>query len=299
MVGSSDRRVQYSQNLLHNPVLVHSLVDRSDIGSGDVVLEIGPGRGIITETLAARASHVLAIEKDPVATAELQSRFLKNGNITVFCADFMDFPLPVTSYKVFSNIPYNVTAAIVGKLTSGLAPPDESWLVLQHEAAAKLMGLPRHTLTSICLWPRFELSIEHRFRRSDFRPAPGVDSVLIRIGKRTNSLIEPLEMVRFQDFATAMFTAWKPTVGDALMTLIPRWIVAELDKAFGTVLQSKPGDTPAHVWVDIFMHLQRLDRPEIWRKIDGSFVLLQVQQSGLQKQHRSRSSDRYRSGRHR
>lgn len=294
MVRSTDRRVQYSQNLLHNPALVSSLVRRSGIGRSDVVIEIGPGRGIITEALSDRASHVLAIEKDPVPTAELQTRFSGRGNVTVFCADILEFPLPATACKVFSNIPYNITAAIVAKLTSGLAPPSECWLVMQREAAEKLIGLPRLTLASICLWPQFELSIEHHFRRSDFRPAPGVDSVLICLAKRRTPLIESDEQVRFQDFATAVFTAWKPTVGDALTTLLPKSIGGELDRVFGTALRNKPGDTPPQVWLAAFRKLLDLEQPEIWRRIEGSATRLQSQQAGLVKHHRSRSSDRHR-----
>lgn len=292
MVRSTDRRVQFSQNLLHNPALVTSLVNRSNIGSGDVVLEIGPGRGIITEVLAARASHVLAIEKDPVSTSELESRFRNYGNITVFCADFMDFPLPATAFKVFSNIPYNITTAIVGKLTSGLAPPTETWLVMQHEAALKLIGSPRQTLVSLSLLPRFEYSIEHQFRRSDFRPIPGVDSVLLRMSRRETPLIDRDGQARFEDFLTALFTAWKPTVREALASVLPRRIITDLDGAFGSALLDKPGDTAPAVWLRMFRVLSNLDDPQIWQKITGAASRLAVQQSELRKEHRSRTSGR-------
>ena len=56
------RRITYSQNFLHSPRLVDRLLDRSSIGADDLVIEIGSGRGVITERLAARSRQVLAIE---------------------------------------------------------------------------------------------------------------------------------------------------------------------------------------------------------------------------------------------
>jgi len=75
-VGTQERRsVRYSQNFLHDRRLVGRLLARSSIGPDDVVYEIGPGRGIITEALAARCRRVVAVEKDPLLAARLQRRF--------------------------------------------------------------------------------------------------------------------------------------------------------------------------------------------------------------------------------
>src|SRR5215213_10938052 len=58
--------IAHSQNFLRSPRLVDQLLDRSGIGAGDLVIEVGPGRGVITERLAARCRQVLAVEQDPV-----------------------------------------------------------------------------------------------------------------------------------------------------------------------------------------------------------------------------------------
>ena len=292
MVRASDRRVQFSQNLLHNKHLVADLVSRSGISEGDVVLEIGPGRGIITRELADCCGHVFAIEKDPVATSILQERFLGRGNVTIFSADFLDFPLPASAFKVFSNIPYNITTAIVGKLTTGVAPPLDTWLVIQKEAAAKLVGQPRQTLTSLKLMPMFELSIEHQFRRSDFRPTPAVDSVLLRIGKRQQPLLAAADIARFHDFVTAVFTAWKPNLREALLSVLPHEVVSSWDRNLAQSLLAKPGDAPVHVWIAMYRQLVKFDTQLLWKRIDGASQRLAEQQNALQKDHRSRNSGR-------
>ena len=291
MVRASDRRVQFSQNLLHNKQLVADLVSRSGISEGDVVLEIGPGHGIITRELADRCGHVFAIEKDPVVTSILQQRFL-GSNVTIFSADFLDFPLPASAFKVFSNIPYNITAAIVGKLTTGVAPPLDTWLVMQEEAADKLIGQPRQTLTSLKLMPMFELSVEHRFRRADFRPTPAVDSVLLRIGRRKHPLVAANNIARFHDFVAAIFTAWKPNLREALLSVLPKDVVLSFEPEFRTPLLAKPGDVPAQVWIAMYQHLVNVNNLTLWKHIDGAGQRLAEEQRNLRKDHRSRTSGR-------
>src|SRR5262245_61887156 len=114
----SSRSVLYSQNFLRNPALVASLLDKCDIGVGDVVYEIGPGKGILTEQLALRCKQVVAIEKDPHLTELLWRRFAAWPQVTIHHGDFLAYLLPFhRPYKVVANIPFNITAGIVDRLT--------------------------------------------------------------------------------------------------------------------------------------------------------------------------------------
>src|SRR5678815_1590460 len=98
----------------------------SKIGPGDIVYEIGPGNGIITAELARTARQVIAIEKDPELVHRLRERFRPLGNIEVVEQDFLDYTFrtprtnsalyrrlgqrtPASEYKIFANIPYNIT----------------------------------------------------------------------------------------------------------------------------------------------------------------------------------------------
>ena len=112
-------RLSYSQNFLRHPALVDALLDRSSLQARDLVYEIGPGTGIITERLIERCRRVVAVEKDPRLAAYLRERFRGYANLSIHAADFLRFPLPSTPYKVFANIPYGCTAEIVSKLTIG------------------------------------------------------------------------------------------------------------------------------------------------------------------------------------
>jgi len=179
MSSSFRQRILYAQNFLLDPYLVASLLERCSIGQDDVVYEIGPGKGIITEQLALRCKQVVAIEKDPRLSALLLQQFADRPNVTIHEGDFLHYPLPRKPYKVFANIPFNITTAIVTRLTAAQYPPEDAYMAMQKEAAEKFLGKPHESLYTVLLKPWFEVEMVHRFRRKDFVPEPGVDVVML------------------------------------------------------------------------------------------------------------------------
>ena len=140
-----ERKVQHSQNFLHSSKLVNRLVENSLVDSGDLVIEIGPGKGIITKALANRNCRVIAIEIDESLATKLVEKFRENDNIKIIQKDFMSFNLPKERYNVFANIPFNMTAEIIQKLVSASNTADEIYLVMQYEATLKYAGMPYYS----------------------------------------------------------------------------------------------------------------------------------------------------------
>lgn len=130
----------WGQNFLKSRKLVAALVEEGGIGGGDLVYEIGPGKGRITWELAHRARQVVAIERDPVLAARLKRRFAGEGHVEIRCADFLDFPLRRSRYKIFGSIPFNITTAIVHKIVGAARPPLSACLVVQKEAGRRFAG---------------------------------------------------------------------------------------------------------------------------------------------------------------
>lgn len=287
------KRMALSQNFLHSHRLVQSLVARAEIGADDLVIEIGPGKGILTEALADIAGHVLAIEKDPVHAAFVHQHLTAAGraNVTVFTADFLDFPLPATPFRVFANIPFAITAAIVGKLTSGTAPPSSAHLVVQQEAAERFIGAPTSTLQAATMHPWFTLAIEHRFQRRDFAPPPQVDCVLLRIDRRDMPLIPPTDRQRYDEMAATLFSAWKPSVEVALASIIGQREAKALRRPLGVQgfsLTNRPSRFPLDGWVALYRELTRTPGAPWWQAFHTAAVRLQQRQQALEK--RSRTS---------
>ncbi|HLI51617.1 MAG TPA: rRNA adenine dimethyltransferase family protein, partial [Thermomicrobiaceae bacterium] len=206
------RRIRLSQNFLRSPQLAHRLVEASSIGSGDIVIEIGPGGGALTRALASRCHQVVAIEQDPQLALRLSRRLASTDPVLIYQADFLCLPLPSTPYKVFANIPFSRSAEIITKLTRDPNPPEEAFLFLQRETAERCLGMPRESLFSMMLHPWFEMEILHHFRRDDFVPEPSVSVVLLRFSKRGPPEIAPSDAQLYRDFMVAAFSEWRRTI---------------------------------------------------------------------------------------
>lgn len=234
-----------SQNFLVNQKLINQLIRKSSISPKDTVLEIGPGRGIITRELLKITNQVVAIEIDP--------KFKYPAHPYIY-ADFLILPLPKKPYKVFSNIPFNITGDIIRKLLQSESPPSDSFLIMQNQAANKFMANDQsNTMAAILYYPWWDIHITHQFKRTDFVPPPQVDCVLLRIQARSIPLIDPKFKQIYLDFVSYNFGRDK----DSKYT------------------------SPRH-WLEMFSSYDG-------KSFQGSFAKLQQQQSHLHKIHRTRT----------
>ena len=280
------QRSFYAQNFLKDSCLVASLLARCGIGDNDVVYEIGPGKGIITGQLALCCKQVVAIEKDRRLAALLHQQFANWPNVTIHEGDFLDYPLPRKPYKVFANIPFNITTAIVTKLTSAEHSPEDAYLVMQKEAADRFLGRPHESLYSVLLKPWFEVEMVHRFRRRDFAPAPRVDVVMLRLRKRGPPLIKRVDRQCFRDFVVYGFTTWQPTLYHILKGIFTRQQLQRMRRELGVDLDATPTSLPFEQWLHMFEYFKKVGSRQAIYTIMGSEQRLKQRQSGLQKLHR-------------
>ena len=287
MSASARPSVQLSQNFLTNSRLVASLLDRFDLGADSVVYEIGPGKGIITEQLALRFRRVIAIEKDQRLAASLMRKFGDWPNVTIHPGDFLGYPLPHNSYNVFANIPFNITAAIVTKLTTVENPPEVAYLAMQRKAGRMFIGKPQESLRTILLKPWFETEIVHRFQRSDFAPAPRVDVVMLRLRKRGPPLVGEMDRPFFRNFVVYVFTHGQPAGANPLTNLFPGRQRAVLERSLGIDLTARPTSLTLAQWLRLFERLKVVGNPTAPGLVAGSEQRLMRQQARLEKRHRT------------
>jgi 23S rRNA (adenine-N6)-dimethyltransferase len=290
MSASERRSISYSQNFLKSSSLVDHLLNRSDIHADDTVYEIGPGKGIITERLAQRCRQVIAIEKDTGLVDSLRSRFTSTVNVRIHQSDFLDYRLPNNHYKVFANIPFNITSAIVTYLISAPTPPDDVYLIVQREAAEKFVGQPRESLYAILLKPTFEPELLHRFRRNDFTPAPRVDVVMLRLRKRGPPLVASKDMQLFRDFVVYIFTTPQPSLRSTLKGIFTLPQLKHLSVNLQLDLTGTPTSLSFEQWLSLFHLFKQIASPQALATVNGSERCLRGQQANLEKLHRTRSS---------
>jgi 23S rRNA (adenine-N6)-dimethyltransferase len=263
------RNLRHTQNFLKSRRLVEDLLRRSSIGPADLVYEIGPGRGRITACLVARCRRVVAVEADPCLAALLRRRFANEPRLALHAADCRQFPLPAEPYKVFASIPFDVTTAIIARLTGGPRTPEDLYLIVQREAAERFLGSPRETLASVLLKPWFEPTIVHRFARDDFDPAPRVDVVMLRLRKRGPPLIAAQMALPYRDFVVAGFTGSRPTASGLRLGPFGKLPPQQM-RALGIAAAHGPSAITFEQWLALFAHYRRVGDPQAWSAITGS-----------------------------
>jgi len=204
---SAPRRAELSQHFLRKGATPARLVHGTTISRSDLVVEIGAGRGALTLPLAQRAHRVIAVEIDDTLVANLRRRF--DDRVEILRGDFLQMPMPATSYKAFGNVPFSRTSEIVNRLVRAPNPPHDAWLVVQREAAHRFCGPPyvRESLWSLRLKPGWHVEIVDRLRRVDFDPPPSVESVLLWLHRRDRPLLDDSERHLYEQLIERAFTS--------------------------------------------------------------------------------------------
>lgn len=232
---------------------VRHLLDLTTIEEGDTVIEIGPGKGIITRELLFRARKVIAVEKDPKSAQQLIRDLASPERLEVFQVDFLKFRLPKFSFKVFANIPFNLTTDIINELTSGQSKASDSYLIMQKEAAWRFVGEPyrRNSQRSILLSLDFSTEILCDIPRQSFKPVPAVDAVLFHLGKRELQDGSNENRQHLRDFIVYGFNQWAPSISRAYKKIFSHTQLKLLSRKF-EFLTKKPSELSRPEWLELF-----------------------------------------------
>ncbi len=207
----------FGQNFFQDAELLSDALAPMNLTAGDAVLEIGPGRGILTELLLKAGCDVLALEIDPELYALLKTQFQNETRLDLRQLDFMHYDLkdfwpdkPLQQRKLIANIPYHLTSPILLKVLNEAAfrqgiddqTPyfSDICLMVQAEVADKLMAEPgTKAYNALTLTINYAAEIEYLayLPRELFDPAPKVDSALIRLKPRTSPGVELTEPSKF------------------------------------------------------------------------------------------------------
>lgn len=250
------RRAELSQHFLRSPALAASLVRQASLHREDVVVEIGPGRGLLTAELARRVGHVLAVEVDRELCGELRTQFSRNSRVSVIHRDFLEYELPTNQpFKVLGNIPFNRTAEIVRRVTEGRVLPTDAHLIVQWEAAQRFAGTPvgPETLASLLLKPDWHIEVVTELRSSDFEPPPRVSAAMIWFARRARGLVAAKDRPRYRSFVEDCFGRRGRTVSQCVRPYLTRNQLRRLSK----LLRFDPVAPPSALTFDQWLRLFR------------------------------------------
>ncbi|MGC8612262.1 MAG: 16S rRNA (adenine(1518)-N(6)/adenine(1519)-N(6))-dimethyltransferase RsmA [Athalassotoga sp.] len=196
----------FGQNFLVSQSIAKKIADRSNIHPGETILEIGSGKGILTQFLLEKGAHVISFEIDRDLFAFLEEKF-KGMDIEFVFEDFLKFSGIIKADKCVSNIPYNISTPIIKKLFDLDIPV--SILMVQKEYAKRLFASPStEEYGSLSIFVQVRSKVEYLFDvdRSSFYPKPKVDSSVIKITRTDEFQKKIKNMERFEEIVRMSFS---------------------------------------------------------------------------------------------
>jgi 16S rRNA (adenine1518-N6/adenine1519-N6)-dimethyltransferase len=209
------------QNFLIDPNIVRKIIALAELTPQSAVLEIGPGRGILTEALSREAGQVVAVEIDPVLHRLMKERQADWPNVELVCGDALAYPvenLPIGTVVV-ANLPYYISTPLLFRLLDCRSRFPRMVLMLQDEVADRLVAKPGSSDYGVLsVMAQYAADITKAFKVSAqcFRPRPEVGSAVVLLRSKTQVPLRPEEEPAFAALVKASFAHRRKTLVNSL-----------------------------------------------------------------------------------
>jgi len=215
---------RFGQHFLLDRQIRDRLIDQAELSSRDTVVEVGAGLGFLTTALAAKAGHLVAIERDRSLAKYLANKFANNRNVEVVQGDALEVQIPAGA-KVVSSPPYNISSKLtLHILSSGF---ELASLLLQEDFVRRLTapsGSREYGRLTVMLQTRARAEYVTRVAASSFYPKPRVDSALVTI-RPASPAVPILDQKVFEDLIRTLFTQRRRK----LRGVLSRYLTAKYD----------------------------------------------------------------------
>lgn len=246
------------QNFLITPRIVEMIALAGEIQPGETVIEIGPGKGVLTAQLLKGGARVVAIEKDdrliPILT-DLFKAELAAGTFMLIHKDVMELSdadlalVSSTSYKVIANIPYYITGQIIRTFLSRSHQPTTMILMVQKEVANRTIARDgKESILSLSVKVFATPSLVMNVSRGNFFPIPNVDSAVIKLSDINNPFSDSRAEERFFSFVKAGFAQKRKKLISNLEVVAPRDLLIQKFSALQLDHNTRAEDLTLEVW---------------------------------------------------
>ncbi|MCE5295173.1 MAG: 16S rRNA (adenine(1518)-N(6)/adenine(1519)-N(6))-dimethyltransferase RsmA [Chlamydiales bacterium] len=240
-----------SQNFLIDGNILDKIIALADVQSDDVVVEIGPGPGALTERLLETGCQVVAIEKDPIFAKALAS--LDNPRLTVHTADVLEFDLNgFSNAKVVANLPYNITTPILQKILPMQEVFTSVTVMVQEEVARRLcFDCAVKDFVAFTLFLQYYSKPQYGFTVSPqcFFPAPRVHSSVIRLNLEKRFQAE--DEAFFFDLINTAFSQRRKMIKATLKAKVDVHKIEEALLKIGKPITARPEELTLEEWVSL------------------------------------------------
>ena len=254
----SRARKRFGQHFLHDRTVVRRIVDAIAPRPGDLVVEIGPGRGALTFPLLETGCELHVVEIDRDLAAALRRQAVGHPNLVVHEADALEFDLsrvapPPRRLRVTGNLPYNISTPLVFRLLAALPRITDMHLMLQREVVDRMASPPgTREYGRLSVMVQLDCEVERILHVGSgaFSPAPRVDSAVVRLRPDPRAGLAPAHRARFEAIVRSCFTKRRKTLRNALRGLC--------DEAAIRAASIDPRARPETLTIEEFIELTRM-----------------------------------------
>ena len=219
------------QNFLLDNSVITSMADAAEITGDDLVIEIGPGIGVLTYEIAKRAGRVVAVELDKSLIPVLKYTLAEYNNVEIINYDVLKVdlkkiieekkPEAPRNVKIMGNLPYYITTPIITDLLENGVPTESITIMMQKEVAERIVANPgSKTFGALSVAVQFYCEVERvvEVPRDSFFPAPKVDSEVLKLRVLEKPTVYVNDKERFFALVKAGFGQRRKTLSNSLLS---------------------------------------------------------------------------------
>ncbi|MEO8637912.1 MAG: 16S rRNA (adenine(1518)-N(6)/adenine(1519)-N(6))-dimethyltransferase RsmA [Candidatus Taylorbacteria bacterium] len=254
------------QNFLKSKEALRTIIGAAELEAGETVLEVGPGRGALTEGLLDSGAHVIAVEKDDRMMEFLKDKFsneVGTGQLILVNEDILkfnpsSFKLTANSYKLIANLPYYITGIFLRTFLSCDNQPSRMVLMLQKEVAKRIVAQDKkESILSISVKaygiPKYVMTVQKKY----FSPVPNVDSAILQIDSISKTFFIDIDEDNFFSVIKKAFSQKRKKVISNID--YPKDRLEKIFTDLGLNLNSRAEDLSLSDWKNIILRLKSLD----------------------------------------
>ncbi len=258
-----EHKKSLGQHFLNSDYVPKKMCDAANLQAGDIVLEIGPGTGILTKEILARGARVVAIEADARAILSLEESFpdaIARGQLTIHHHDARtlvpsQFNLEKQGYKVVSNIPYYLSGHLFRSLLDTDCQPTTLVFLIQKEVAERIARDKKESLLSLSIKVFGDPTYICTVKRGHFTPPPKIDSAIVAIRDISQNNFAEISTKDFFQILHLGFGQKRKQLLGNLSNSFPRPALEELFSDLKIPTTVRAEDLPLTIWLKLAQKL--------------------------------------------